>query len=133
MGIEKYQREYDGERRYISAAELYAEMLEEYGDKISDAYYIVDNLYINTRGYYGPQGVACCGATRINLPKYMTPIIEAMLKDDEMMSDIRNELVGIKAVPYEKEITRGKGKAAKTSTETFYSIKWVDLRQELPF
>ena len=102
-----------------------ADMFAAYGP---DASYILQALYTNDKGKYGPQPTALVTAKEgvqyyVNLPKHLLNDVSAMIKDSEVVNQINRGEAGFKIRTYDN---RNGGKS--------FSVQWIDLTDyKLPF
>ena len=88
------------------------ELVSKYGEKKT---YVIQALYINTKGKYGDSPVALVNGNFVNLPAHLTDTVKEMLKDEELVSAINEDMFGFTIYPYEKDGKQG------------YSVNWVDI------
>ena len=78
--------------------------------------YVIQALYINTKGNYDPNPIApIIDGVLVNLPAHLTNEVKAIIESDEDVADINAGKVGFEVEEYDKD-----GK-------TLRGIKWVDI------
>lgn len=93
---------------YTNLKELFA----KYGEK---KMYVVQALYINTKGKFGDSPVALVNGNLVNLPSHLTETVKEMLKDEELIQVINDDKFGFTIYHYETNGKQG------------YSVNWVDI------
>lgn len=113
-------------RQYYNLRDLY----ESNG---AGCVYVLDCLFINTKGQYGDQPVAgvCTEAENsresfsaaylVNLPSHLCAKVREICSDPESVNDINNMKAGFKIYTY----------TPKGSSRICYSVDWVDI--DMPF
>ena len=97
----------------------YRTLKELYKENGQDKVYKVKGLYINTKSKFGNAPVAVTDELYVNLPKHLLETIEDIRKDEKLVEDINNDLVGFTIYEYHNEDYNNKG----------YSINWVELEE----
>ena len=93
---------------YTNLKELFA----KYGEK---KMYVLQALYINTKGKYGDNPIALVNGNFVNLPSHLTGTVKEMLKDKELIEAINDDLFGFTIYHYDENGKQG------------YSVNWVDI------
>lgn len=94
--------------------------------------YVIEALFINTGGNYGPQGVVVTSDYQINLPQHLTNKVEEMRKDAEVVEVINERQLAIKIYEYETKQGR-KGRSVNFIKAPSTQGRAFDNTQELPF
>lgn len=107
--IKKYRKNFvfdiDFEKDFISLKDLF----EEDGDNV----YILNGLYINTKGLYDDSPVFETDEYLVNIPPHMTGLCKDILSDEEAIDDIKSGKVGFTIRQYEKTV-KGKKRICYT-------------------
>lgn len=96
----------------------YKKLEDLYDSKHADKVYPVYGLFINTKGAYGEQAIACTeNSIIINLPSHLVDVVKKMREDSELTEAINDDRFGLKITTYQRNGQR----------RTFYSVEWVDI------
>lgn len=76
--------------------------------------YTIKGFWINKKSKYGKHPVVVTPECYIGLPQHLTEMFEEMLKDDEVINAVNNDLLGFTIYPYTK------------NEKVFYSITLID-------
>lgn len=97
---------------------VYRKLEDLYDKKEPEKIFPVYALFINTKGSYGEQAIACTeNEVIINLPMHLVDTVKKMREDDELTDAINADKFGLKIRTYQKNGSR----------KTFYSVEWCDL------
>lgn len=95
----------DFKKDFISLKELY----EKDGDNV----YVLNGLYINTKGMYGDAPVFETDEYLVNIPSHMTDTCKDILSDEKAIEEIKSGKVGFTIRQYEKTV-KGKNRVCYT-------------------
>ena len=109
----KYNKSLGFTRKAVENA-IYTNLKELFAKYGVNKMYVVQALYINTKGKYGDNPVALVNGNLVNLPSHLTNTVKEMLKDEELIQAINDNLFGFTIYRYEKNGKLG------------YSVNWVD-------
>lgn len=62
---------------------------------------VIEALFINTSGNYGPQGVIVTSDLQVNLPSHLTKLVEELRSDDEAIEAINHRELAFEVYEYE--------------------------------
>lgn len=124
MGFKySFSKQYNRTRLFdidVEGLEYYS--LEDIFDN-EDTIWIVEGIYISTKGKFGNHPCAVVhneDATfrgYVNFPQHMTDTCNSILSDDNAVDAINNGLVGFSIYRYQSKQREG----------DCYSIRWIDL------
>lgn len=96
--------------------------------------FVIEALFINTGGYYGPQGVVVTSDLQINLPQHLTNKVEEMRKDAEVVEVINERQLAIKIYEYEtKQGRKGRSVNFIKAPESTSKGRAFDNSEDLAF
>ena len=110
----KYNRGLGFTRKAVENA-IYTNLKELFGKYGEKKMYVIQALYINTKGKYGDSPIALVNGNLVNLPSHLTETVKEMLKDEELIQAINDDEFGFTIYHYEKDGKQG------------YSVNWVDI------
>lgn len=111
--VSRYNYEFPepGTAHYVTLKEMYSEQAPE---RIFGVY----ALFINDKGNYGPQPIACSdGRLIFNLPAHLLEDVKKMREDPEVTEAINDGKLGFKIRTYQR----------KGSRSVLYTVEWVDM------
>lgn len=117
MGISKFNHEgrrFDFQTPTTHEYKNLETLFSEYNGDVSRVT-VVRALYINHKSKFGDAPCLVTDFEIVNLPKFLTDDIKAIIADDEIVDDINSGRVGFTIRPYEKD------------GRTFYSVDWIEL------
>lgn len=109
------------EREFINLKDL----------KVGDTF-VIEALFINTGGNYGPQGVVVTSDLQINLPQHLTDKVEEMRKDADVVEVINERQLAIKVYEYETKQGR-KGRSVNFIKAPSTKGRAFDNTEDLAF
>ena len=110
----KYNRGLGFTRKAVENA-IYTNLKELFSKYGEEEMYVVQALYINTKGKYGDSPIALVLGDLVNLPAHLTETVKEMLKDEDLIKAINEDKFGFTIYHYEKDGKQG------------YSVNWVDI------
>lgn len=110
----KYNKGVGFTRKAVENA-VYTNLKELFSKYEENKIYVVQALYINTKGKFGDSPVALVNGNLVNLPSHLTDTVKEMIKDEPLVNAINEDLFGFKIYYYEKNGKQG------------YSVNWVDI------
>jgi hypothetical protein len=109
------------DREYINLKDL------QVGDT-----FVIEALFVNTGGNYGPQGVVVTSDLQINLPQHLTDKVEQMKKDADVVNVINERQLAIKVYEYETKQGR-KGRSVNFIKAPSTQGRAFDNSEDLAF
>lgn len=101
--------------------------------KVGDTF-VIEALFINTGGNYGPQGVVVTSDLQINLPQHLTDKVEEMRKDADVVEVINERQLAIKIYEYEtKQGRKGRSVNFIKAPESTSKGRAFDNSEDLAF
>ena len=110
----KYNKALGFKRRAVENA-VYTNLKELFTKYGESKIYVVQALYINTKGMYGDSPIALVNGNLVNLPSHLTETVKEMLKDEELVKAINDDEFGFTIYEYETKGKQG------------HSVKWADI------